>query len=195
MQYIMACMSDATALFAVYHPPPRHRSRLRDAGLPDLRKVQGQQTGAALRVRVGARVTDLRQVQGQQAGAARDGTALALTLTLTPTLTLTLTLTPTLTLALTLALALTRRSSRRRSRRRSARRCRCCLPRWAASQHAQTGPLAAPRLDPCASLGCACRLWAAQHSQGERPGYSDPSTCLGCSSQPHPKPPITFPRL
>ena len=22
MQYIMACMSDATALFAVYHPPP-----------------------------------------------------------------------------------------------------------------------------------------------------------------------------
>ena len=50
-----------------------------------------------------------------------------------------------------------------------------------------------PELDSCASLERACRLWAAQHSRGKRPAHWAPSRCLGCSSQPPPKPPIALP--
>ena len=50
-----------------------------------------------------------------------------------------------------------------------------------------------PELDSCASSERACRLWAAQHSRGKRPAHWAPSRCLGCSSQPPPKPPIALP--
>ena len=49
-------------------------------------------------------------------------------------------------------------------------------------QHGQSAPLAGPQLASCASSGCAWRLWAGVHSQGERPAHWAPSHCLGCLS-------------
>ena len=57
--------------------------------------------------------------------------------------------------------------------------------------HAQSGPLAVPPLGPRASSGHAWRLWLARHSQGKRPAHWAPGHCLGCSSEPLPKPPIS----
>ena len=63
--------------------------------------------------------------------------------------------------------------------------------REAAGQQGQSAPpLAAPQLGSCASSGRARRLWAARHSQGKA-GSPSPelSHCLGCVSEPPPKPP------
>ena len=46
---------------------------------------------------------------------------------------------------------------------------------------------ACPGSGPCASSARAWWLWAAQHSQWERPNHWAPSHCLGCSSEPPPK--------
>ena len=51
------------------------------------------------------------------------------------------------------------------------------LPAWV-----KVPVLAVPQLGSCASSGRAWRLWAARHSQGDRPAHWAPSHCLGCSS-------------
>ena len=66
-----------------------------------------------------------------------------------------------------------------------------------ARQHAQRchHRLAAPELGPCASSGRTRRLWAAQHSRGERwgrPGHWAPSHRLGCSGKPPQRSPISL---
>ena len=48
----------------------------------------------------------------------------------------------------------------------------------------RTPRLAGPELGCCASSGRTWRLWAAQHSQGERLRHWPLSHCLGCRSQP-----------
>ena len=48
-----------------------------------------------------------------------------------------------------------------------------------ARQHGRTPPLAVPELSSCASSGRSWRLWAAQHSQGERLGHRASGHCLG----------------
>ena len=61
-------------------------------------------------------------------------------------------------------------------------------------QHGQSAaPLAGPQLGSCASPGRAWRLWLARHTPMDRPAHWVPSHCLGCSSQPPPKPPISPP--
>ena len=47
-------------------------------------------------------------------------------------------------------------------------------------------PWQRPSSAPADPQGRAWRLWAAQHSQAERPGHRAPGHCLGCSSQPPP---------
>ena len=59
--------------------------------------------------------------------------------------------------------------------------------RGGARQHGRSAPLAVPQLGFCASSGRAWRLWATRTPR-KRPTHWAPSHCLGCSSEPPPKP-------
>ena len=63
----------------------------------------------------------------------------------------------------------------------------------AAAPHGQSPPLAVLQLGSCASSRCAFRLWIARHTPRARPSHWAPGHCLGSSSEPPPKPPISPP--
>ena len=71
--------------------------------------------------------------------------------------------------------------------------CTSCSPASTVRRASRQCPGSGSGSGSCASSGRAWRLWAARHSQRERPAHWAPSHGLGCSSEPPPKPPMSPP--